>query len=100
MYKCEKLLKNARRPEVLVKEIKVSRYVNFVSLFTLLYDRGRQPLINKFAFSPPTDEKYNTPTNIFIDILSICIDFLKQLFADIFFLFDWNDLQFHSTFEN
>lgn len=35
-------------------------------------------------------KKYNTPTNILIDILSIFIDILKQLCADIYFLFDWN----------
>lgn len=83
MYKCEKLLKNARRPEVLVKEIKVSRYIHFVSLFTLLNDRGTQPF-NKFAFSPPTDEEFQYSNKYFIDILSICIEFLKQFFADIF----------------
>lgn len=78
MYKCEKLLKNARRPEVLVKEIKVSRYIHFVSLFTLLNDRGTQPLIK------PTDEEFQYSNKYFIDILSICIEFLKQFFADIF----------------
>lgn len=81
MYKCEKLLKNARRPEVLVKEIKVSRYFVYITVW-----QGHTTF-NKFAFSPPTDEEFQYSNKYFIDILSICIEFLKQLFADIF-LFD------------
>lgn len=89
MYKCEKLLKNARRPEVLVKEIKVSRYIHFVSLFTLLNDRGTQPLIN-LPFPHQLMKNFNTPTNISLTFWASALNFYSSCL--LIFFSNWFEM--------